>query len=402
MVAAFCGAPAFAQQQGPPPSPVRLEYARTEEVHALWMVTGELRAPRAADVPSKEGATIVELLADVGDEVKSGQVLARLDNRRIGNELEAAQADLNAAERLCDERDADVDIWQRELDSLAEAGERGAIVDKELRDARARLASANARYAWALTQVEVSKARVAFARIRLADCEIISPYNGIVVSRSAELGGWRAEGDTCFRIVDLSTLEARLSVPQRYYSAASSNAEPVQMRSDPGGVEFMGTSPRAIPSVDRTARSFELISSVANPERTLAPGMAVVGWAPSGNREAALTIPKNAVMRSGEGPYVYKAMGASAQSPGTTMPVRVVIRFGRGDRYVVDASGLSHGDLIVTEGNERLFPGTPVTAVNAEIYASPPAAPPGQKAATKPDEGAQGSSTHTGSPEGSN
>jgi multidrug efflux pump subunit AcrA (membrane-fusion protein) len=73
-----------------------------------------------------------------------------------------------------------------------------------------------------------------------------------------------------------------------------------------------------------------------------------------------LTVSGDAVLRNDIGAYVYVARGGGLGTPGTATPANVQVRFPVADRIVVESSALQPGDLVVVEGNERLFPGAPV------------------------------------------
>jgi hypothetical protein len=91
--------------------------------------------------------------------------------------------------------------------------------------------------------------------------------------------------------------------------------------------------------------------------------MSVTGWVPTGQHSQELTISKNAVMRNEAGPFVYVARGGAPGAPASATPTPVQILFSDRDRFVVRAPAISSGDLLVVEGNERLFPMAPINPV---------------------------------------
>ncbi len=82
--------------------------------------------------------------------------------------------------------------------------------------------------------------------------------------------------------------------------------------------------------------------------------MSLSAWVPTGGRSDELTLSSDAVLRNDIGAYVYVTCGDKAT------PANVQVRFPVDDRMVVESAALQPGDLIVVEGNERLFPGAPV------------------------------------------
>jgi multidrug efflux pump subunit AcrA (membrane-fusion protein) len=106
--------------------------------------------------------------------------------------------------------------------------------------------------------------------------------------------------------------------------------------------------------------------------------MSVTAYIPTGRAVEQLTVHKDAVMRNAAGAYLYVARGGGAEEsaggPAVAAPVQVDVKFPVGDRVVVTAAGLQAGDLVVIEGNERLFPMMPITPLAKGAGAGPAAA----------------------------
>ena len=121
---------------------------------------------------------------------------------------------------------------------------------------------------------------------------------------------------------------------------------------------------RVIPLVDSRARAFLVVVTLDNTAGRLAPGMSLSAWVPTGKTADRLTVDKDAVLRNETGTaYVYVARRQGPQSsstPAVATPVNVKELFSVGRRIVVESHNLQDGDLVVVEGNERLFPGMPI------------------------------------------
>jgi hypothetical protein len=89
--------------------------------------------------------------------------------------------------------------------------------------------------------------------------------------------------------------------------------------------------------------------------------MSVVGLVPTGHTAAALTVHKDALLRDDAGTYVYMVMGDTA------MPARVRPIHATADRIVIESASVTDGALLVTEGNERLYPSAKVTIVQRDL-----------------------------------
>lgn len=348
-----------AEAQGP--APVRVEPVRLEVVRVRRAVTGDLRAVRRADVASREGGLVVELLVEEGDRVREGDVLARLDARRLTIQLETVVAEKAVAQALKAQREAETRIWRDEVASLENAMSQGGANLKELSDARTNLAAAEAALAQAERQIPVIDARAEYLSTRLADMEIAAPFTGVVTARLAQVGEWVGEGESVVQLVDVDTLDAWLTIDQRYLPAVSGLDPQVTIEPATGNGPIDLRRVRLIPDVHPVARTFTLIGRFDAADLGLAPGVSVVGWIPTGEEAEHVTISKDAVVRNALGPFVYVVRG----EPGAqaAMPAQIDVFFETAGRVAVRPGALQPGDLVIVEGNERLYPTAPVTIV---------------------------------------
>lgn len=351
---------AHAWQRGA--TPVGVGEVMSEQVQSQQMVTGELRAVRRSRVASEEAGVVAALHVLEGQQVKEGEELAVLDYTRLEIELAQAESDLNVAKALVEEREADLAKARDDAEALRAIFEQRAANAKELRDAEADLRIAEARIEWAKLSVEVAEAQRDLVEKRLRDTRILAPYDGVVVARHVEVGEWLAEGDPVVDLISTGTIEAWLSVPQNLYVDAGKDDLEVAVRIEATGEVNQSQSKRVIPLVDPRARSFMLVVTLLNEDRTLASGMSVVGWVPTGESQERMTVHSDAIMRNDTGEFVY-VVRAGAEGAAQAMPVTVRVLHPVGPRMVIESQQLATGDKVVTEGNERLYPMAPVQPI---------------------------------------
>jgi RND family efflux transporter MFP subunit len=276
---------------------------------------------------------------------------------------------------------------------------------KELADARTAVNIAIARLSRAAASLEEIEARLALAARRLADTEIRAPFDGVVIEKHIDVGEWIGSGDPAVEIVSTGTVEAWLTIPESLRPAliaalhgggatraggtnGGGGAFTLEVRVDAIGRTFRGEAPRLVPRIDASSRNFPLVVTIADPEGVLAPGMSASAHVPTGRSGEHLLVPKDAIVRQGTGPFVYVARTLAPDAPPMSMPVPVTVHFPTGDRFAVSAVMLAPGDLVVVEGNERLFPMTPLAP---DRPAAAPGAPNGAPApAEKPSGRASG------------
>jgi RND family efflux transporter MFP subunit len=368
IAATLLASPCLAQG-GPPAAAVTVDPVRLEPVREHRRVTGELRALRRSRVATEEPGLVMELPVREGRYVTAGDVLARLDSRRLSLELDALKADEQAIESLVEERMVNKAWRERELELYRQSRERGAASLKGVLDAESEASMARARLSQAERQREVLRARSELLQERLNDMTIVAPFDGVVVSRHVELGEWVSEGAAVVELVSTGCIEAWLDVPQRFYGAVAGAEVSVAVRVEATDETINVTERRVIPVVDPKARSFTVVAQLDNADDTLTPGMSVTAWLPTGQLQERLTVAKDAVLRNEAGAYVYVARGGGGEGPGgpaSAVPVSVQVLFPVADRVVVASREITKGDLVVVEGNERLFPMMPVTPLGQE------------------------------------
>lgn len=344
---------------GRPATSVRAVRVDLEEIQERRRVTGELRAVRRSRVATREPGLVSELPVEEGTRVKAGAVLAVLDSRRLAIELLQLEAQVKVASATVAATEAQLALEESDLDALRSLSAAKATNPKELADAASQVRVASARLEGARREVEVTRALADLLGVRLEDTTIRAPIDGVVVSTSTERGEWVAEGDPIVEIVSSGQYDAWLDVPQRYAPRVIGRREPVQVMIDATEQRIEPRIPVIVPQVDPTARTFGVYVRIDDTETVLAPGMSVTGWIPTGERGSYLTVPRDALLRNQAGFFVYVGRGGPG-GPQMATPVQVKIAFETETRVAVRPGALRVGDVVVVEGNERLFPMMPI------------------------------------------
>ncbi|MCH7602557.1 MAG: efflux RND transporter periplasmic adaptor subunit [Planctomycetes bacterium] len=346
--------------QGMPPSAVRVDEVRLENVQEMRRVTGNLRAVARSRVATLEEGRVISYPITEGQFVKKGEVLAKLNSRRLELELLQIESEMHVARAVLQERDAEVELEQHDLDLLQKLDERGASNPKELADAISQLKSTEARRDQAQRQLEVINVRGDLLRTRLDDTIIRAPFDGVIISRHTEVGEWISEGGTIVELLTIGVYDAWLDIPQKFANAIIGKDVKLGVSIEAINRTFEPSVPRVIRQVDPKARSFSAVVRLEDTENVLVPGMSVTGWAPTGATGEHLTIAKDALMKNPTGYHVY-VVRKGRDGGLVALPATVFITFDIGQRLAVTSRQLAPGDRIVVEGNERLFPTAPVS-----------------------------------------
>jgi RND family efflux transporter MFP subunit len=213
-------------------------------------------------------------------------------------------------------------------------------------------------------RVEQLTAEIARIDHDIERCTIRAPFAGSVVAAHTEIGEWISVGETVVELASMSDLEVRVEVPERYFhSMRVGGAASVIFDSIPG-YEGTGTVDTIIPRADPQARTFPLKVALHDTNGTIGVGMLAQVSMPAGDTYKAIVVPKDAIVGDGANQHVFRI------GPDSTVE-RVPVQTGEGlGDWIVIRGGIAAGEQVVTRGNERLFPGQPVTGEPVE-YALP-------------------------------
>ncbi len=131
-----------------------------------------------------------------------------------------------------------------------------------------------------------------------------------------------------------------------------------------GGEQLSGTVTGIAPRASEETHTFPVIIEVPNEDMALGGGMLVRTTLSMDETFNSLAVSKDAIIRQGEQTIVYTI------ADGKAVPIPVISKATNGKMIAVQGDGLSEGMPVVVRGNERIFPGSPVTTGQAEQTAS--------------------------------
>lgn len=361
LVAPMITTPLAHAAQAPQAQPVYVEPVRAESVQATARVLGSLRARSVSVMAALEEGPLLELGVREGDRVEAGGVLARVDTRR----LEASRAELKANKAVAaatqTEREATLANAREDLAALERAAGTGAVSDQDLRRARTAVLTGEALLKAAEQQVGSLEAALDLLDIRVADAVVRAPFAARVVERHAEVGQWIRPGEPLVTLVSTGTLEAWLDCPEGLSARIDLAERGFELTQEATGAKVQGTRPRIVPMVDTRARTLPLVLDISAEEAASArlwPGMSISGLVRLGAPAEHLIVPTDAVLRRGPAALVAKV---GDDKLAQLVPVRQLFETPGGFAVEpLEPGALTAGDAVVIEGNERLYPGTPV------------------------------------------
>ena len=254
------------------PPQVSLVRLARRDLTAQVYGNGTVEAKVVVGVSSRITGRITQVLADQGDRVKAGQLLARLEDDDFAAQVAQAQAELSRARAETRAAEAGLNQAKASLRLAAKNAQRFRALVKDDLVSRQEAeqydtADAVARDEAARRQSELeasrmaeaaAKSAVALAASRLADTRILAPQDGIIVSRDLEQGGTVAPGLSIFTLADPALVWVKANVDEAMLpGVAVGRPATISLRSEPGR-DFPGQVARLGRQSDRVTEELEV------------------------------------------------------------------------------------------------------------------------------------------------
>ena len=311
----------------PPTSVVAIEVA-TERVAETLSLVGTIEANEMVEIKAETIGIVEDIVFEEGQDVAAGDVLIRLDRKKLESALEESSANLRLSES---ELLRNKQLYGEELISRQE-------------------------YDQSAARVETLSAVVELRKRELRDAQVLAPFAGVVGARNVSPGQVITREQTLTWLVDLDPVKVTFNVPERFLQVAKKGQQvAIKVAAYPDR-SFDGEVYFVAPFVDTQTRNIEVKALVPNPDRLLIPGMFANLELTLTIREQALVIPEMAVFRTMEDDlamvYVIGSEGVAEMRTvkiGERLPGKVEV-----------LTGLKPGELVITEGTQKIGPGAPV------------------------------------------
>lgn len=298
---------------------VKIETVSARDVDQLGEFTATVTANVTNKIAPQTPFRIEKLFAEVGDHVKAGQLLAKMDETN----LKQTKIQLDNQE-----------LEFKRIDELYKVG--GA--SKSAWDAQK-------------TQLDISKA--SYKNLQ-ENTKLLSPITGVVTARNYDNGDMYSSGEPIFTVEEIRPVKLLINVSESYFTKVKKGNE-VEIKLDVYGDEvFKGKVSLVYPTIDPNTRTFPVEIKIANADERVRPGMFARVTMNFGVKNHVVAPDLSIVKQSGAGDryiYVYKDGKVSYQK----------VELGRrmGNKYEV-ISGVEDGDQVVVSGQSRLNNGMEV------------------------------------------
>jgi len=236
---------------------------------------GVVLAGRSVDLRVRFEAQVLELPFVVGQEVREGDIVARLDPRRAAEELEMSRADLEAARARRAELAVSLEDAEREATEATLLQSDGVVSRSTAADAQAERKKLESALRGAVAQLGRAKIRSTQLRRQLEERSLAAPFAGVVVQRYVDPGATVDSRVPVLRLLDRSTTRVRFGVEPTETGRWQAGRF-VRVRSADGGRQWRATVTAVMPEVDPTTGEVIVDAEIEMPDdTTLAHGTAV-------------------------------------------------------------------------------------------------------------------------------
>lgn len=358
------GSPSGGTRQGPGKRPVAVRVAavQTGELSLLERYPGELWAEAVDLAPSIPGR-LAEIGARVGDRVKKGQVLARLDGAILRQQLREAEARVRGAGASTKRVEARLAAARAEWERKRPLAERQLVSAQELAEVEANLGALEAELASTGADGEQSRAQAQGLREQLSELSLVAPFDGVVASRNFEPGATVTSSTPVVRVVRDGPLEVRFRVPERDAAVVRQGLDLKVETQATGQTPFSGKVLRVAGEISRSDRSLLVEGLLDREEEILKAGMYATVRLVRQHLEDVRLVPAEAVLdRGAAGRGIFVAVDGLARW------TRVKVLGESAGTAAIEGDDLAEGALALIFGHDDLGDGTPILVVD------PPAA----------------------------
>jgi len=334
--------------RAPAAIPVRVVEVVRQDVPDVIRAIGTVRSQRSVIIRPQVDGELVELVVREGQQVRRGDLLARIDDRGIRAALEQARAQLEVSE-------AQLKAAMLDLERFGRLRDDHVISIQQIDQQQAQVDQLHA-------TVRTNRAAIAAREVQLSYTRIYSPTDGRVGIRNFDEGSFVRAADTegLFSVVLLDPISVEISLPQSMLPSVQAllhdaGTKPPQVLAyDSDGGTLLGEGGLALIDnrVSVATGTIRVKADFANQQGKLWPDQTVAVAVQSRMLHDALVVPQVAIQRGPDSDVVYRVRDELAE----IVPVQVLYS----DEKIAALTGVEAGDMIVVDGQSRLRAGARV------------------------------------------
>ena len=317
-------------------------FPSTQEINEEENLMGLIYSKSSPSLAVEVSGRVVKIIADVGDEVKAGDILAKIDSEKYNLQFSQAKAEIARLSAL---------LVNKELDlQRAEKLFKDNLVSEEMMD------RTKADFNALKEQMNAADAQLRNANRLIEETNIKAPIESEVAIKHIDAGDYVQPGMVVYELVDTKNLKVDLSFPE-YLSPKLKKGLEVRITSPTNPDEIVISKIRDIkPNIDARNKSLTTIIDFENPGTWL-PGASSRATVVFSKFENAIVVPQISVVRRSIGEVIYVVKGDSVKET----PVKTGLRK---EGYIQILEGIALNDEIVKDGAGFLTNSSIIEIVN--------------------------------------
>jgi RND family efflux transporter MFP subunit len=241
-----------------------------------FVASGPVVVENQVDVAALREGVVVSILAQPGTLVRKWQVLAKLDDRQISADLDAAAARVRALEANLQNWQAETKVLQADRSRAEKLYEAQVIAKEQLEHAQYKEQADEFEIQRETESLNNAKDIQKSLELEREKTTIVAPFDGIVARRYVRAGQKVAVGDRLFWVTALTPLEVKFTLPERFFGKMHDGEELTVSSVDSSPeVKYGARIVQISPVVDPSSGTIEILARVMGSAPALRPGMLV-------------------------------------------------------------------------------------------------------------------------------
>lgn len=333
---------------------------KTRTITQIVEATGTIQPINTVSIGSQVSGLINEIYVDYNSEVQKGQLLAQIDTSLFEAQLNQSLANINNAKATLAKNQAVLDYDEKTYKRYKNLYERNLVSKNDLDSAESAYKSDLAQVAATKATIMQAQANYDTASANMRYTKIISPVNGIVISKEVEVGQTVAasfQTPTLFTVAeDLTKMQIETSVSEADIGKVKEGQEVEYTLDGYPDSTFTGkvTQVRLSPTTESNVVTYTVIIEVENEDGKLLPGMTANVSIITDKKENILAVPNNALkFTTADNKQKYEQKGIWIDKKGK--PSRINIETGASDDSYTEiiSDEINEGDLVYIGINQN-------------------------------------------------
>ncbi len=341
-------------QQQKPAVAVEAEAVRTGPISEIREFTGSVYAYYQYIVAPKVSGRVIRISKRIGDRVKTGEMIALIDDAEYQQAVYEAQANLRIAEASLAEAQSQFELARQEKERAESLASKGIMTSAELDAAVTAFSAQQSRLALAGAQIEQRQASLKTSGIRLGYTRLAASAPGYIGERFIDEGALLAPNNAVASVIGIDSVIVRTTITERDYTFINKGQQAeVSVDAYPGKI-FLGKVTRIAPMLQESSRVAQMEVEVLNESLQLKPGMFARVRVVTAEKDGAQIVPTRAVIAINGETCVFSVRA------GETTAKRVVVLTGIVTPEITEIVSPPLEGRIITLGQHLLDDGSPI------------------------------------------